>query len=151
MRQGLLHAKDVDSTVMVVDYAAQEIGCPIPIGNKARATLYRRIKEEMAAQRWGWKHLTAAIDYMKSRGIRPRSFAFVFYHVDPALDEGFMPRPAASSQEALDKAVARAAYLETDDEWTRRLLAARGNARLKVLRLWEEQRQPLIEGSRDAI
>lgn len=140
-----IQASEVTSTPIAVWYAAQEIGCPIPVGNKRRGTLYRQIKEEMEAQRWTWRHLTAAIDYMKSRGIRPRSFAYVFYHVDPAIREGFMPRPAVSSHEDLSDAVARAVYMETDEDWTRRLLAARGNAQRKVYAMWEKERLPLLE------
>jgi hypothetical protein len=135
----------VSSTVIAVWYAAQEIGCPIPVGHKRRSVLYRQIKEEMEAQHWNWGHLTAAIDYMKSRGIRARSFVFVFYHVEPAIHEGFMPRPSTSSVEDLDDAVARAVYMETDDDWTRRLLAARGTAKLKLYQLWETERLPQLE------
>jgi hypothetical protein len=144
--EGLLRASQVDSSIMALRYAAQEIGCPIPIGHKARGALLRRILDEMEVQRWEWTHLTAAIDYMKSRGIRPRSFAYVFYHVEPAVHEGFMPRPAISSHEGLNDAVARAVYIETDEGWARRLSAARGNAKLKVYRLWEKERLPLLEG-----
>jgi len=144
--EGLMHPRDVTSTVTIVQYAAQKIGCPIPIGNKSRGMLYKRIKEEMTEQGWDWKHLTAAIDYMKSRGIRPRSFGYVFYHVETAIHEGFMPRPAISSHEALNDAVSRAVYLETDEEWQRRLLAARGNAKVKIYQLWEKERLPLLEG-----
>lgn len=143
-RDGLIRASEVDSTVLVVQYAAQEIGCPIPVGHKRRGVLFGQIKDEMEAQRWTWKHLTAAVDYMKSRGIRARSFNYVFYHVEPAIHEGFMPRPAASSHEGLNDAVARAVYMETDESWTRRLLSARGNAKFKVYQLWENERLPLL-------
>lgn len=141
----ILRANDVCSTVTVVWYAAQQIGCGIPVGIKARGILYRRIKDEMEAQHWTWQHLTAGIDYMKSRGIRPRTFDFVFYHVEPAVHEGFMPRPDINSLDGLDEAIAHAVYMETDEEWSRRLTAARGSARLKVLRMWEQERRPRLE------
>lgn len=140
-----LRAKDVTSAPTVLNYAAQQIGCPKPVGNKSRGMLYRRIKDELEAQRWTYRHLTSAVDFMKSRGIRARSFDFVFYHVEPAIKSGFMPRPASNSLEGLKEAVTRAVYVETDEAWTRRLLLARGSDLPKVYRLWEQERKPLLE------
>lgn len=146
MTDGFLRANDVDDNVSVVRYAQQSIGCPIPVGNKKRGLLYKRIKEELAEQRWTYRHLVAAIDYMKSRGIKARSFDYIFYHVVPAIQNGFMPRPAVSSDDELKQAVTHAVYLETDEDWTRRLLSARGTALQKVYEQWQSERLPLLEG-----
>jgi len=108
--------------------------------------MFRRITEELDAQQWTLRHLVAAIDYMKTRGIKARGFGFVFYHVEPSIQAGFMPRPAASSTESLQEAVSTAIYIETDEEWKRRLLSARGSSLLKVYQAWEQERQPLLEG-----
>jgi len=140
-----LRANDVDTPQQVLDYAAQQLGCPKPIGHARRGTTLRRIKDEMSYQNWTWRHLTGAIDFMKQRGITPRSFDFVYYHVEPAMKAGFLPRTAVSSVEALKEAVSHAVYLETDDEWIRRLLAARGSSLTKVYSMWEQERRPLLE------
>ena len=140
-----LRAKDVQSPRQLLDYAAQQLGCPKPIGHAARGSVLRRIKDEMNHQRWTWRHLTGAIDFMKQRGIKPRSFDFVYYHVEPAGKAGFLPRTAITSVEALQEAVSEAVYLETDDEWVRRLLSARGSALTKVYSMWEEERGMLLE------
>jgi hypothetical protein len=101
----------------------------------------------MAEQGWSVRHLVSAIDFMKSRGIKARSFDFVFYHVEPAIQAGFMPRPASTSREALEEAVSRAIYLENDEEWKRRLLSARGSSLHKVYQSWEQERLPVLEES----
>jgi hypothetical protein len=144
--EGRITPESVSTNPLLVWYAAQELGCPIPVGYKKRAVLYRRITDELAAQGWTHKHLIAAIKYMKSRGIKPRSFDYIFYHVDPAIQNGFMPRPAVNSDDELKQAVSHAVYLETDEDWTRRLLSARGTSLAKVYELWQEERQPLLEG-----
>lgn len=142
-----LRANDVRTPTEVMQYASQQIGCPKPIGNKARGIMLGRIKEELREQQWTIRHLVAAIDFMKSRGIRARGFGFVFYHVEPSIQAGFMPRPATSSLESLHEAVSTAIYLETDEEWKRRLLSARGSSLLKVYQTWEQERQPLLGGN----
>jgi hypothetical protein len=144
--EGRITPEQVDTNPLVVWYAAQEIGCPIPVGHKKRGVLYRRIKEELEAQRWGYRHLVAAINFMKSRGIKPRTFDYIFYHVEPAIHAGFMPRPAVTGDDELKQAVAHAVYLETDEDWTRRLLSARGSALAKVYEMWQEERLPVLEG-----
>lgn len=144
--EGRITPESVSTNPLVVWYAAQEIGCPIPVGYKKRAVLYRRISDELAAQGWQMKHLVAAIKYMKSRGIKPKSFDFIFYHVEPAIQNGFMPRSAATRDDELKQAVSEAVYLETDEDWTRRLLSARGTALAKVYELWEEERLPQLRG-----
>lgn len=140
-----LRANDVKSPKDLLAYAGQQIGCPKPIGNKARGMLFGRIKDELEAQGWSIRHLVSAVDYMKSRGIKARSFDFVFYHVEPAIKSGFMPRSASNSLDGLKEAVAQAVYLETDDDWTRRLLLARGSALAKVYGQWETERLPVLE------
>ncbi len=141
-----LRANDVQSSQQVLDYAAQQLGCPKPIGHAARGSALRRIKDEMNHQRWTWRHLTGAIDFMKKRGIKPRSFDFVYYHVEEAGKAGFLPRTAITSVEELQEAVSDAVYLETDDDWVRRLLSARGSSLTKVYAMWQEERGTLLEG-----
>ncbi len=141
-----LRAKDVGTPQQLLDYAAQQLGCPKPIGHAKRGTVLRRIKDEMAYQKWTWRHLTGAIDFMNDRGIKPKSFDFVYYHVEPATQAGFLPRASFSSVEALQEAVSQAVYLEDDEEWVRRLLFARGSSLTKVYLLWEEERKLILEG-----
>jgi hypothetical protein len=83
---------------------------------------------------------------MKKRGIKPRSFDFVYYHVEEAGKAGFLPRTAITSVEELQEAVSDAVYLETDDDWVRRLLSARGSSLTKVYAMWQEERGTLLEG-----
>lgn len=140
-----LRANEVSSPREILQYAGQQIGCPKPIGHKKRGMLYKRIKEELQEQRWTYRHLTSAIDFMKKRGIKAKSFDYIFYHVEPAIQAGFMPRAATDNHDALQEAVARAVYLETDEDWTRRLLAARGSSLARVYQMWVKERQPLLE------
>lgn len=140
----VLTAKDVDDGWSLIVYASQRIGCPRPIGHKKRGMAIKRIKEEREAQRWAWADLAAAVDYMKHRGIKAKSIDFVFYHVEDARKNGFRPRVASSSEGLMD-AVAQAVYVETDQQWVRRLLSAKGNALRKVYEAWEAERKPLYE------
>ena len=123
-----LRANDVQSPQQVLDYAAQQLGCPKPIGHAARGSSLRRIKDEMNHQHW------------------TKSFDFVYYHVEPAGKAGFLPRTAITSVEELQEAVSDAVYLETDDDWVRRLLSARGSSLTKVYAMWQEERGTLLEG-----
>lgn len=140
-----LRAKDVNSVTQLVEYASQRIGCAKPIGHKARGVALKRISDEMVAQGWSVNHLLAAVDYMRSKRIRPRSFDFIFYHVEPALKAGFMKRSADSGWDALEGKVTEAVYLETDPDWTRRLLSARGMALQQVYENWVTERGGLLQ------
>lgn len=138
----VLEAGDVDEPWKAIVYASQRIGCPRPIGYKRRSLMLKRIEEEMEIQRWSYRHLTAAVDYMKHRGIKARSFDYVFYHVEKARQNGFMPRRDTNNFDELHESVQQAVYLETDPTWQRKLLAARGTSLRKVYSMWEEQRLP---------
>lgn len=140
-----LRASDVSTPQDVMEYASQQIGCGMPIGVKARGVAQRRIREEMEAQKWSFAHLIAAIDYMKSKAIRPRSIDFIFYHVDTAIRNGYLRRPV-STMDGLSQAVTEAVYLETDPDWTRRLLAARGAALQLVYNQWVSERGSIFHG-----
>lgn len=142
----MLQAYEVATAAQFMDYACQQLGVSKPIGHKARGLMVRRIKEEMAEQRWTWKHLTAAVKYMKTRGIRGKSIDYIFYYVSDAIRDGFMPRPPASTWEALQERVSVAIYMESDTTWTNRLLAARGQALAQVYAKWEKERLPSLEG-----
>lgn len=140
-----LRANDVADPWAAILYASQQIGCPRPIGHKRRGLMFRRIHEEMELQRWSWRHLTAAVDYMKHRGIKARSFDYIFYHVDDALKNGFMPRAVTTTADDLNDAVAQAIHIETDDAWIRKLLLARGSSLRTVYDMWRSERGALLE------
>jgi hypothetical protein len=140
----LLQKNDVSNTLELLTYAQQRIGTPIPIGVKKRGAQIARIKDEMEVQRWNLEHLVAAVDYMKSRGIKARSFDYVLYHVEPAIRDGFMPRVNTSTFDSLEAAVADAVFIETDDAWTRKLCLARGVALQMVYGQWREERLPYL-------
>lgn len=138
----LIQKKDISNTLELLTYSQQRIGTPIPIGAKSRGVALARIKDEMEVQRWTLHHLVAAIEYMKSRGIKARSFDYVFYHVDPAIKNGFMPRTAPTTWDTLEAAVADAVFIEDDPSWIRKLCLARGAALQNVYEQWREERMP---------
>jgi len=142
----MIPRSDVKSSLDLLKYGQQTLGTRMPIGSKRRSLACERINLEMAAQRWTMDHLLAAVDYMKARGIQANSFDFVFYHVEPAVKDGFMPRQH-NKWEDLDAAVAEAVAKETDESWLRKLVMARGIARQKVYEKWSHERLPQLEGS----
>lgn len=156
IRQGrtdeFLQRRDVQKPLDLLTYSQQQIGTPIPIGPKQRSLAVKRLEEEMEAQRWTIDHLVAAIDYMKARGINARSFAFTFYHVEPAVKGGYMPRQHTNTWDELGAAVSEAVELEDDSTWVRRLCMARGAALQHVYDQWVRERQgQLVGGSEHAV
>lgn len=139
----MITRSDVKSSLDLLKYSQQVLGTQMPIGAKRRSMACERINLEKSAQRWTNEHLLAAIDYMKARGIQAHSFDFVFYHVEAAIKEGFMPR-RPTRWEDLEAAVAEAVALETDDGWVRKLCMARGVALQKVYEKWALERKPVL-------
>ncbi len=146
MTDDLLQKKDVSNTLELITFAQQRIGTQIPIGVKKRGASIARIKDEMEIQHWTLQHLIAAVEFMKARGIRAHSFDYVFYHVEPAIKAGFMPRPAPTTWDTLEAAVADAVFIEDDPSWTRKLCLARGVALQTVYEQWREERMPHLQG-----
>lgn len=140
----VLHRREVENTTDLIRYAAQQIGCPKPVGNKARGKIIKAINEEMREQRWSIKHLVAAVDYMKARGIKARSVSFLLYHVQDAVKQGFLPRESLSVWDDLETSISEAVHMETDESWVRKLLSARGKALVQVYERWREERLPLL-------
>lgn len=145
MQQGYtydpIQRQDVSTIMDAILYSQQRIGSPIPIGVKRRSLVVKRISEELEVQRWGVEHLVAAVDFMKSSGIRAKSFDYVLYHVEPAVKSGHLPREQISTWDGLASQVAEAIAVEDDDEWVRRLCSAQGKALLRVYQLWEMERK----------
>ena len=139
----MIQRSDVKSSLDLLKYGQQVLGTRMPIGSKRRSVACDRINLEMSVQRWTTEHLLAAVDYMKSRGIQATSFDFVFYHVEAAIKEGFMPR-RPTKWDDLEAAVAEAVALETDEGWTRKLSMARGVALQKVYERWSLERKPVL-------
>ena len=99
----------------------------------------RRINEELMAQGWSLQHLVGAIQYMKDKGIKAHSFDFIFYHVESAVKAGYVKRPQQTWDD-LEGLVSQAVYAETDQEWSRRLLSARGGALARLYQQWLNER-----------
>lgn len=144
----ILRRAEVQSTTDLIRYAAQRLGCPKPVGHKARGKVVRAIREEMQEQGWSIQHLAAAVDYMKARGIRAKSVHFLLFHVQEAVRQGYMPRQSMSPLDDLESRVAEAIYMESDETWTRRLLSAKGEALAQVYEKWSNERLPaLLKGA----
>lgn len=134
---------DVVDVTSFMNYASQQLGVAKPVGIKGRALAMARIQDEMAEQQWGWKHMTAAVRFMKARGIKARTHSYILHFVGDAIQHGYLTKPKTSTWDALYEQVSVAIHQEEDPTWIRRLASAKGQALVQVYAKWQQERSLL--------
>lgn len=128
-----VRAADVDGPLKLTRYARERLGVEIPIGG-ARGKWYGRLKEEMEVQGWTWSDLTQAIDFCVAQGVQVRALDGIFYYVGKTSKK-VIPR------DPIERRVAQALVVETDETWVRRLSLASGVALERVYANWVSERE----------
>lgn len=137
--EGRIDPRQVTTPLAFTRYAAQRLGCEVPVGGKQRGVWYGQLAEEMEANGWEWGDLLRAIDYCVENRIRVRKVFGVLYYVAKAM-------PPPSTNEPIHALVARALADETDETWKRRLSLATGKALERVYSEWVRERSHAVRG-----
>lgn len=131
----------VDDPLTFAAYAQRVIGTPWPT-IKDQMILRRRIKQFFTQfPQADYRTLVSVVHYCRARKRRPMHAWTVIDRFRDAWAAGWVPELDRLPEDLeVDREVERALEIETDPEWRRRLIGARGQGREEVLQQWKKAR-----------
>lgn len=153
LNSGRLRREDVVDMSTFARYAQQRLGTPYPAtkADWARA----KVKIDPLFEQYDqftFRTLADLVDWAKGKNKRFGSLAEVCWHVSDAFREGALPdmEPGHREEEEWQARMWAALENESDPEWRRRLLKARGEGREKTYTAWlKHYNQKLLEKAKE--
>ena len=128
--------KEVNSIYTFASYACQELGIPFP-SKKDLATSGKLVEELFQLYpAMSWQSLCDLVEWGRKKKKR---FATIFQLINSyrwAYSDGYLDEIDSNSSASLEEKIEQALASETDPEWRRRLLTARGPSRKVVYAAW---------------
>jgi hypothetical protein len=123
----------------LADYCRQVAGVPYPTKQMKGKALKeaKRLMEEYPTLTW--PGLANLAHWAKDNKCRFSSFVPLLASFRYAYRDGYMPELEVTEDGRIEELLEAALAVETDQEWRRRLITARGNGRKIVYAAWHKQ------------